>query len=155
MSSVQTFLSTVACRLELYHMDVNNAVLDGDLKEDVYMRLPFGFSSSNSNMVCKLRKSLYGLCWASCQWLAKLSSTLISYGFVHSFADYFLFTYHKGDVFLAILVYVDDIILVGNDSRACREFKAYLNTCFHIKDLSPLKYFLCIEVAHVPHGLFL
>jgi len=49
---------------------------------------------------------------------------------------------------MALLVYVDDIVLAGNDTHACRAFKNYLNTCFSIKDLGPLKYFLGIEVAH-------
>ena len=52
-------------------------------------------------------------------------------------------------------MYVDDIVLAGNDSAACREFKDYLHTCFSIKDLGPLKYFLGIEVARGPNGLFL
>jgi len=56
---------------------------------------------------------------------------------------------------MAILVYVDDIILASNDSIASRTFKTYLHECFSIKDLGPLKYFLGIEVARGPQGLFL
>jgi len=56
---------------------------------------------------------------------------------------------------LALLVYVDDIILTRNDTKACTEFKSYLHTCFSIKDLGPLKYFLGIEVARGPQGMFL
>ena len=56
---------------------------------------------------------------------------------------------------MAVLVYVDDIILAGNDSHACAKFKAYLDACFSIKDLGSLKYFLGIEVARGPKGLFL
>jgi len=52
-------------------------------------------------------------------------------------------------------MYVDDIVLASNDSHASNEFKAYLHTCFSIKDLGPLKYFLGIEPAHGPKGLFL
>ena len=55
---------------------------------------------------------------------------------------------------MALLVYVDDIIQARNDTRACQDFKAYLHSCFHIKDLGPLKYFLGIEVARGPLGLF-
>jgi len=108
-------------------MDVNNAFLHGDLEEEVYMRLPPGYSSNSSTAVCKLRKSLYGLRHAPRQWFAKLSTTLIAYGFVRSYADYSLFTYRKDTIFLALLVYVDDIILAGNSSQACSEFKAYLH----------------------------
>jgi len=56
---------------------------------------------------------------------------------------------------LALLVYVDDIIVASNDPCACGEVKAYLNTCLRIKDLGALKYFLAIEVARAPRGLFL
>ena len=156
LSSVRTFLSiTVSRGWELHQLDINNAFLYGDLDEEVYMRLPPGFTSSSSTCVCKLHKSLYGLRQVSRQCFAKLSFTLTAYGFVRSYADYSLFMYQKGAVFLALLVYVDDIILASNDSYACLEFKAYLNDCFRIKDLGPLKYFLGIEVARGPHGLFL
>ena len=56
---------------------------------------------------------------------------------------------------LALLVYVNDVILAGNDTKACIEFKSYLHTRFSIKDLGPLKYFLGIEIARGPQGLFL
>ena len=48
---------------------------------------------------------------------------------------------------MSVLIYVDDIVLAGNNTTACIHFKDYLNTCFSIKDLGPLKYFLGIEVA--------
>ena len=56
---------------------------------------------------------------------------------------------------MALLVYVHDIVLAGNDPHACSAFKSYLHTCFSIKDLGPLKYFLGIKVARGPKGLFL
>ncbi|KAK3016293.1 hypothetical protein RJ639_007613 [Escallonia herrerae] len=73
----------------------------------------------------------------------------------YSHADHTLFTYWKGDVFLSVLVYVDDLILAGNNSTACSSFKKYLNDCFKLKDLGPLKYFLGIEAARGPRGLFI
>ena len=54
-----------------------------------------------------------------------------------------------------MLVYVDDLIISGNDSSALQTFKSYLSHCFHMKDLGPLKYFLGIEVARSSAGLFL
>lgn len=65
------------------------------------------------------------------------------------------FTFRKRDIFLSVLVYVDDLILAGNNSEACSSFKKYLNECFKLKDLGPLKYFLGIEVARSPQSLFL
>ncbi|KAK2976381.1 hypothetical protein RJ640_008091 [Escallonia rubra] len=88
-------------------------------------------------------------------WFAKLSTALRSYGFLQSHADHTLFTYRKGDVFLSVLVYVDDLILAGNNSTACSSFKQYLNDRFKLKDLRPLKYFLGIKAARGPCGLFL
>jgi len=89
------------------------------------------------------------------QWFAKLSSKLVEYGFTCTYADYSLFTYKKGEKFMALLVYVDDIVLTSNDPRLCIDFKLYLDKCFHIKDLGSLKYFLGIEVARNAQGLFL
>jgi len=63
-----------------------------------------------------MKKSLYRLRQAPRQWFAKLSSKLCEYGFVRSYADYSLFVYQKGDIFMALLVYVDDIILASNDT---------------------------------------
>ncbi|KAK3043009.1 hypothetical protein RJ639_000986 [Escallonia herrerae] len=88
-------------------------------------------------------------------WFAKLSTALRSYAFLHSHPDHTLFTYRKGDIFLFVLVYVDDLILAGNNSIACSSFKQYLNDCFKLKDLGPLKYFFGIEAARGPRGLFL
>ena len=56
---------------------------------------------------------------------------------------------------MALLVYVDDIVLMGSHDDACRKFKSYLDDCFRIKDLGPLKYFLGIEVARKAQGIFL
>ena len=54
-----------------------------------------------------------------------------------------------------MLVYVDDLIVSGNDSTAVTRFKTYLGSCFHMKDLGVLKYFLGLEVARHQSGIFL
>ena len=69
--------------------------------------------------------------------------------------DHSLFLYTQGNAFLALLVYVGDIVLPGNTSNHCKDFKEYLQRCFKLKDLGLLKYFLGIEVAHSLKGLFL
>ncbi|KAK3005787.1 hypothetical protein RJ639_017277 [Escallonia herrerae] len=156
MVSVRVFLAVAVIKnWELHQIDINNAFLHGDLHEEVYIRPPPGFSPSSSNKVLRLRKSLYGLRQSPRNWFAKLSTALRSYGFLQSHADHTLFTYRKGDVFLSVLVYVDDLILAGNNSTACSSFKKYLNDCFKLKDLGPFKYFLGIKAARGTRGLFL
>ena len=156
MVTIRAFLAIAASKnWELHQMDVHNAFLHGDLHEEVYMKLPPGFESSHPNKVCRLRKSLYGLKQAPRCWFAKLVSSLKDYGFLQSYSDYSLFTYTKGSVQINVLVYVDDLIISGNDSVHLQAFKAYLSDCFHMKDLGPLKFFLGIEVARSKSGLFL
>ncbi|RVW83549.1 Retrovirus-related Pol polyprotein from transposon RE2 [Vitis vinifera] len=156
MTTVRAFLAIAASKnWELHQMDVHNAFLHGDLEEEVYMKLPPGFERSDPNLVCRLRKSLYGLKQAPRCWFAKLVTALKGYGFLQSYSDYSLFTYTKGNVQINVLVYVDDLIISGNDSAALKTFKAYLSDCFKMKDLGVLKYFLGIEVARSLAGLFL
>ncbi|XP_021748627.1 uncharacterized protein LOC110714422 [Chenopodium quinoa] len=66
-----------------------------------------------------------------------------------------LITLNHGAIHLSVLVYVDDLIISGNDSSTISTYKSYLSDCFHMKDLSVLKYFLGIEVARNPEGIFL
>lgn len=88
-------------------------------------------------------------------WFAKLVSALKKYGFLQSYSDYSLFTFTRGSTQLNVLVYVDDLIISGNDFAALASFKAYLKYCFKMKDLGRLQYFLGIEVARSIAGLFL
>ncbi|GAA0168646.1 transmembrane signal receptor [Lithospermum erythrorhizon] len=136
-------------------MDVHNAFLHEDLSEEVYMRLSSGFYIERPALVCKLHKFFYGLKQAPRCWFSKLATALRRYDFVQSYSDYALFTLCKGQVRLHVLVYVDDLILLGNDFAAISSFKQYLSSCFHMKDLSKLKYFLGVEVARSQEGIFL
>lgn len=119
------------------------------------MKLPPGFHVTSPGKVCKLQKSLYGLKQAPRCWFAKLSIALATYGFTQSYSDYSLFTMHRDGTQLNILVYVDDLIISGNNHAAINQFKAYLSECFHMKDLGVLKYFLGVEVTRAPEGIFL
>jgi hypothetical protein len=119
------------------------------------MKLPPGFRTSQPGLFCKLRKLLYGLKQAPRCWFAKLSSALINFGFQQSGSDYSLFTLCSNEVKIVVLVYVDDLIICGNNSAAIQRFKEYLGKCFHMKDLGILKYFLGAEVARNSSGIFL
>ncbi|GJZ46651.1 ribonuclease H-like domain-containing protein [Tanacetum coccineum] len=145
----------VQCDWPLFQLDINNAFLYGDLTETVYMKLPDGYFDKNDKRVCKLKKSLYGLKQAPRQWNAKLTQALVEDGFVQSKSDYSLFTKADSGMFLALLVYVDDIIITGNSLVHIENFKTFLKSKFQIKDLGKLKYFLGIEVVETDKGLCL
>lgn len=111
------------------------------------MNLPPGFHSTHGNQVCRLQKSLYGLRQARGCLFPKLSAALKECGFRHSYADYSLFTCTSHIIFMCVLIYVDDLIITGNNPSAIAQFKLYLSIYFHMKDLGSLKYFLGIEIA--------
>ena len=98
-------------------MDFNNAFLNGDLHEDVYMVQPEGFSDGVPTRVCKLNKALYGLKQALRAWFDILHFTLVSLGFSLAKSDSSLFIQATAQHTLYVLVYVDDVIITG-DSKA-------------------------------------
>uniref|UniRef100_A0A803MEL1 Uncharacterized protein n=1 Tax=Chenopodium quinoa TaxID=63459 RepID=A0A803MEL1_CHEQI len=104
---------------------------------------------------CKLIKSLYGLKQAPRQWFSKLSSTLISFGYKRSRADYSLFVKDNNSSITAVLVYVDDLIITGNDVKEIQTLKSLLSSHFHMKDLGKLRYFLGLEIDQFEQGIFI
>lgn len=115
MDTARTLLAVAAARnWELHQMDVNDAFLHGDPDEEVFIKLPPGYSARDQTKVCKLRKSLYGLRQAPRCWFTKLAAALKKYGFVRLYSDYSLFTYQRKDVRLTLLVYVDNLIIAEN-----------------------------------------
>ncbi|KAL0316619.1 UNVERIFIED_CONTAM: Retrovirus-related Pol polyprotein from transposon RE2 [Sesamum radiatum] len=137
----------------LFQLDINNAFLHGHLDEEVYMDPPEGYTAAQPGQVCKLMRSLYGLKQASRQWNLELTATLLAYGFTQSAHDNCLFLRHTETDFIALLVYVDDILLTGTSEGSLNEVKHYLDKLFTIKDLGSAKYFLGLELARSTHGL--
>ncbi|CAL2241744.1 unnamed protein product [Prunus armeniaca] len=137
----------------LHQMDVHNAFLHGNLHEEVYMLPPPRYRRQGEHTVCRLHKSLYGLKQASRSWFRKFSSAIQNIGFFQSKAYYSMFTQTHGKSFTVILLYVDDMIITGNDDDAIRDLKHFLSTCFQIKDLGPLKYFIGVEIARSKYSI--
>ena len=111
----------------LSQLDVNNAFLYGDLNEEVYMKLPLGYDQKEEslpqNVVCLLHKSLYSLKQASRQWFSKFSTAIMDLGFRQSPSDHSLFIKSDNGLFIALLVYVDDVIIASNNQEAIVELK--------------------------------
>jgi len=134
MVTVRYLLALAAAQnWSLHQLDVHNAFLHGDLHEEIYISPPPSLRRQGENLVCRLHKSLYGLKQASRQWFAKFSTAIQAAGFVQSKADYSLFTRRKGKSFTTLLIYVDDILITGNDVNAISTLKQFLHSRFRIK----------------------
>ena len=139
----------------LHQFDVKNAFLHGDLEEDVYMDIPPGVNVRDSK-VYKLKKPLYGLKQSPKAWFEKFTRSMVKHGYHQSQGDHTLFMKHSSSGKVTILiVHVDDIIVIGDDSEEIKVLKQKLSEEFEIKDLGKLKYFLGIEVARSQKGIFI
>ncbi|GJW38884.1 ribonuclease H-like domain-containing protein [Tanacetum coccineum] len=112
----------------------------------VYMLPPPGYFDKNETRFCKLKRSLYGLKQAPGQWNNRLFEALVENEFKQSGHDHSLYTKESSGSFVPLLVYVDDIVLTGNNINEINKVKTFLKSKFKIKDLGELKYFLGTEV---------
>ncbi|KAL4320319.1 hypothetical protein GQ457_18G003820 [Hibiscus cannabinus] len=121
MTSIKTLLAVASAKEWcLQQLDINNAFLHGYLQEEVYMQFPPGLTCSDSNVVCKLNKSLYGLKQASRKWNERLTSALLQQGFKQASSDSSFFIKGKGSDLVVLAVYVDDIILAGPNANVLK-----------------------------------
>lgn len=138
----------------LRQLDINNAFLNGELSEVVYMRQPKGFEDSHHpDHVCQLRKALYGLKQAPRAWFTKLKHYLVTQGFRACQSDTSLFVHHSAAATIYILVYVDDLIITGTDSGLINNFIINLNKVFALKDQGELHYFLGLQITRTSSGV--
>ncbi|PKU74273.1 Retrovirus-related Pol polyprotein from transposon TNT 1-94 [Dendrobium catenatum] len=137
-------------------LDVANAFLHGDITETVFMRQPKGFEdATNPSHVCRLHKAIYGLRQAPRQWFTTFTNYLRQIGFSHSQADPSLLIFHEGITHIYLLVYVDDILLTGNNVQAMTELVAKLKEKFTMKQLGAANHFLGIKIDHFHDKYFL
>ena len=138
-------------------MDVKNAFLNGELLEEVYMKLPLGYSHPPGflHRVCRLRRALYGLKQAPRAWFAKFSSTISQHGFSDSSFDIALLLRRSDHGITILLLYIDDMIITGDDMQGIQDLKHFFGRQFEMKDLDPLNYFLSLEVSSSTDGYYL
>jgi hypothetical protein len=114
------------------------------------MKIPQSFAKQREQRACRLQKSLYSLRQAS------RTTSLLNIGFRQSDAYQSLFVLSTSDgSFIAVLIYEDDVIIMGTNLTRISKLKCYLDTSFQIIDFGKLKYFLGIEVARSPSGIVL
>jgi len=140
----------------LHQMDVNNVFFHGDLQEEMNMEQPPRYvDQTRPNLVCRLKKTLYGLKQTPRAWSNKIGQYLVTSGFQTSNANFSLFvkkTYHG---IVIIVIHVDDLIITGDNDVDIFDLKKLLKQKLEMKDLGELRYFLGIEVIQSLKGIWL
>nr|GEV98737.1 retrovirus-related Pol polyprotein from transposon TNT 1-94 [Tanacetum cinerariifolium] len=142
MTIIRLVLSIVATEnLHLEKIDVKKTFLHGDLDEDIYMTQPedFQLARKKENLVCKLKKSLYGLKQASRQWYLKFDSFMQRAGYKRCVKDHCCYLKKVVSSSIILLLYVHDMLVVGSDMAEIKKLKRQLSQEFKMKDLGPAK----------------
>ncbi|KAE8673438.1 Detected protein of unknown function [Hibiscus syriacus] len=140
----------------LRQFDVKNAFLNGELEEEVFMEVPPGFDElKKDGRVCKLKKSIYGLKQSPRAWFKRFTSAVKQHGYTQAQSDHTMFYKHNNGKIAILIVYVDDIVMRGDDTVELESLKNFLSNQFEVKDLGQLKYFLGMEVARSSKGIII
>eukprot|EP00253_Pinus_taeda_P027688 PITA_27688 len=142
---------------KFHQMDVKIAFLNGDLKENIFMSQPEGFAvKGHEHKVRKLVKSLYGLKQAPRAWYEKIYEHLLKLNFKHyDLDDETLFVKKVGKIALYLVVYVDDLLMTGNNESYIASINKELRKGFEMTDLGYVHYYLGIEVTQHLKSIFL
>ena len=132
--------------LKIHQLDVDSAFLYADLDENVFVKPPPGMSIK-AGYCLKLLKSLYGLKQAPRNWNKQIVEHIKSMGFKQCVLDNCLFVKTDGDETYLISLYVDDILIAGSDPSKIELIKAEFTSCYEMKDLGELNYYLGMKVT--------
>jgi hypothetical protein len=149
ISSVRLILAiAVANNYEIHQMDVTAAYLNGRLEEEIYLQQPEGFEDKNNpDGVYRLRRALYGLKQAGRTWYKTLRETLTDQlGFQQAHWDHSVYTRMAGDEMVILIVYVDDLLVIGRDMRSVGAVKKELAEHYEMKDLGEADSFLGMSI---------
>lgn len=148
MESLRTVVGmAVRNGMRLHQLDVTTAFLNGKLNEVVYMWQPEGFVAEGSeNLVCRLKRSIYGLKQSPRCWNSTIDGYLKQLGFLQSNSDPCVYIAALGE--LAVIgVYVDDIVIACRNEERIKEVKRALCMKFDVNDLGELHHFLGLKVV--------
>jgi hypothetical protein len=124
---------------EIWKMDVKTAFFNDNIEEELYMVQPEGFiDPKDANKVCKLQRSIYGLKQASRSWNLRFDEVIKGFGFVQNTEETCIYKKMSGSSVSFLVLYVDDILLIGNDVQMLNSVKEYLKSKFSIKDMVKL-----------------
>nr|GFD05784.1 putative retrotransposon protein [Tanacetum cinerariifolium] len=132
---------------EIWQMDVKTAVLNGYLNEEVYMKQPEGFVNPKyPNRVFTLKRSTYGLKQASRQWNKRFDDEIKKFGFTQNHDEPCVYLKGSGSNITFLILYVDDILIMGNNIPMLQSVKSHLGRCFAMKDLGEAAYIFRIKI---------
>ena len=137
IKSIRILLSIAAhLDYEIWQMDIKTTFLNGYLEEDIFMDQQEGFiAKGQESKVCKLRKSIYGLKQASRSWNHRFDQAVKSFGFDQILEESCVYKKGEGKTVVFLVLYVDDILLMGSVIRTLSTVKVWLASTFDMKDL--------------------
>ena len=146
---------SVQRNFKIFQLDINAAYLNADLCEDIYMRSPEGYPVSDK-IYWKLNKALYGLKQAGRQWNEKLNNTLLNMKFRRLLSEPCVYVKEneQKDIVCILAVYVDDILLSGNDEEVIY-VKNQIKSNFNIKDIGNIDFLIGIKFEKCTDGYFI
>jgi hypothetical protein len=137
----------VAFDFEVEQMDVKTTFVHGDLEEEIYMKRLEGFVvKGKKELVCKMKKSLYNLKQSPRMWHKKFDTYMLGLGFTRSKEDQCVYLKLIGDHFIYLVLYVDDMLLIGNNKEIIQDVKTQLSSKFDMKDLGAANFILGMEI---------
>jgi hypothetical protein len=142
-------------QMRVKHYDIQSAYLNGELTHEVYLKQPDGYHEGESNLVCKLNKSLYGLKQGAIEWNRKLHDILTKGGFKRSVNDPCLYSKQEGSDWMYISIHVDDLIAATTADSFFDTFEKQMSEVLVMKDLGKLQYYLGLQFERDDDGIFL
>jgi hypothetical protein len=156
MNSICLVLALVSShKWEVHQMDVKSSFFHMDFQEEIYMEQPPGYVQNDPILVYFLKKSLYGLKQALQAWYAKMDNFLLDNNFSRCHYDPNVYTKKVGIHLIILVLYVDDLILIGSDPKILNHVKNNLKKKFEMIDLGYFHYFLGLQVLQSKEGIFL
>jgi len=146
---VRILLATAALEdWDIEALDVKTAFLYGNLDEELYMEQPEGFiKKGHEGKVYKLKKALYGLKQASLAWNKEANESLKSLGFKHLISDAGIYVVKQEGTIIVIILYVDDVIFMGNNAKLLMSKKKQFMKKWECRDLGPVSEYLGMKIV--------
>ncbi|KAL0367383.1 UNVERIFIED_CONTAM: Retrovirus-related Pol polyprotein from transposon TNT 1-94 [Sesamum radiatum] len=138
---------------EIWQMDVKTFFLNGFIDEEIFMDQLEGFTTvGEEQKVCRLQRSIYSLKQAFRSWNTRFDEVIRGYDFIKNNYDPFVYKKISGSSVAYLVLYVDDILLIGNDVKMLGDIKAWLSTQFSMKDMGEASYILGIKIYRMKHS---